>query len=289
MKSFRALVASLAVGGFLAANVMAEEPAGKGDNKPASEAPAGKKREKGKGKKKGDQRFSANFGALDKNGDGFLTKDELPGRLAERINRLDRDGDEKVSKEEFTAFIEGMEARRKAKGAPGKAEGEPKPSEAAKSEAKAESKPAGDAKPGSASEKFAKAKKFAKSLNPAEFVGRLDKNSDGKLSKDELPEQMQARFDRLDANGDGAVTKEELQKAFEQMRERMKAKKEGGGGSGGDSPKQRFNRLDLDADGRLSKSEAKGPFADQFDKLDANKDGKLDLREIEDGLKSDKL
>ena len=38
----------------------------------------------------------------------------------------------------------------------------------------------------------------------------LDKNKDGKLTKDEVPERMQSFFDAIDANHDGAVSKQEL-------------------------------------------------------------------------------
>jgi acetyl esterase/lipase len=47
---------------------------------------------------------------------------------------------------------------------------------------------------------------------PAKFDDRLkrfDKNNDGKLSKDEVPEALKALFERLDANKDGFVTPEE--------------------------------------------------------------------------------
>ena len=37
----------------------------------------------------------------------------------------------------------------------------------------------------------------------------LDKNKDGKLSKDEFPVPLQVAFERMDANGDGFVTPEE--------------------------------------------------------------------------------
>ena len=43
-----------------------------------------------------------------------------------------------------------------------------------------------------------------------DFLSRLDKDGDGKLSKDEFPEKMQQRFERLDKDGDGFVTAEEM-------------------------------------------------------------------------------
>jgi HlyD family secretion protein len=60
---------------------------------------------------------------------------------------------------------------------------------------------------------------------------QLDKNGDGKLTKEELPEPAQAFFDKLDTNGDGAVDRAEMAEA----RRRMES---AGGppGPGGDSP-----------------------------------------------------
>jgi photosystem II stability/assembly factor-like uncharacterized protein len=47
----------------------------------------------------------------------------------------------------------------------------------------------------------------------ARVIERLkenDKNKDGKIEKDELPERMQGMFDRLDRNKDGAITEDEM-------------------------------------------------------------------------------
>src|SRR5207247_11048260 len=60
--------------------------------------------------------------------------------------------------------------------------------------------------------------------NVARYLS-LDANKDGKLTKDEVPERMQAFMTRADADGDGIVTKEELTKMVEQQA--------GGGGRGG--------------------------------------------------------
>ncbi len=66
----------------------------------------------------------------------------------------------------------------------------------------------------------------------AEFVTRLfqnDKNKDGKLSKDELPEAMQGIFERADTNGDGFIDRKEAEAFAERMRVR------GGQGQGNES------------------------------------------------------
>ena len=51
-----------------------------------------------------------------------------------------------------------------------------------------------------------------------------DKNGDGKVTKDELPEFMQRILDRADTNHDGAIDKAEAQK----MAERFGGSRSGG-------------------------------------------------------------
>jgi EF hand len=48
--------------------------------------------------------------------------------------------------------------------------------------------------------------------SPEERFKRLDKNNDGKISRDEWPRQGKA-FDRIDANHDGVLTQDELRQA----------------------------------------------------------------------------
>lgn len=45
---------------------------------------------------------------------------------------------------------------------------------------------------------------------PQEVFQRLDRNQDGKLTREELPPAIQGSFDRIDGNKDGSVTVEEL-------------------------------------------------------------------------------
>lgn len=55
---------------------------------------------------------------------------------------------------------------------------------------------------------------------------RLDRNSDGKIEKDELPERAQAFFGRLDADSDGSVSKDEFD-TFEKRRAQMQRQRQG--------------------------------------------------------------
>ncbi len=48
-----------------------------------------------------------------------------------------------------------------------------------------------------------------------ELFSRMDKNSDGKLSKEEAPDRLKENFEKADSNKDGFVDKAELQKLFE--------------------------------------------------------------------------
>ncbi len=47
--------------------------------------------------------------------------------------------------------------------------------------------------------------------NPADQLRNMDSNGDGQLTKDEMPAQMQQRFDRMDQNGDGVIDEDEIE------------------------------------------------------------------------------
>ena len=55
---------------------------------------------------------------------------------------------------------------------------------------------------------------------------RADKNQDGKITKDEVPDQLWERISKADADGNGEVTKEELKKALQERTKNRKPKAE---------------------------------------------------------------
>ncbi len=68
--------------------------------------------------------------------------------------------------------------------------------------------------------------------DPAQMIQRMDKDSDGKLSADELPEQLRARFASADTNGDGFYDAAEITAAFAAMGGGGGGRPGGGGGGG---------------------------------------------------------
>ena len=55
---------------------------------------------------------------------------------------------------------------------------------------------------------------------PAEIFNRYDKNRDNRITRDELPPDMQDKVMRADANGDGAVTRQEWEAARQRVQRR---------------------------------------------------------------------
>lgn len=117
--------------------------------------------------------------------------------------------------------------------------------------------------------------------DPAEFFNRLDRNRDGKITKDELPMGAPPFLTELfERSGQEAISREE----FAQM-----ARRSFPGGPmppGNPSPglsqppmPRIFRMADADGDGRITKEEL-SRLAEKFAELDENSDGHLDPREL---------
>ncbi len=113
---------------------------------------------------------------------------------------------------------------------------------------------------------------------------QLDKNGDGVVTKDELPERAQGYFDRMDANGDGKIDAQE-QEAIRKRFSGAKKKSSGGearkGGSGEGGGSSLIGRFDQDGDGKISKDEAPSWMQGAFERFDKNGDGFIDSSEVE--------
>lgn len=109
-----------------------------------------------------------------------------------------------------------------------------------------------------------------------EIFKRLDTNSDGKLTKDELPQQA-AGMMRADANGDGAVTKEELEKARKRFDSGQRGTGQRGTGQRPDGKGPDGKRAGGEGRGMAPNQEMIARIMQQFDK---DGDKKLDAKEL---------
>lgn len=156
--------------------------------------------------------------------DGKLTLDDVPEQRRPLLRRVFAEAGKAdggaLTKEEFVKAFKAVAAKRPALAGLGplarpagdsKAATDTKSTDA-KSNGDAKSisdtKPAGDAKP---SDK--PAGDVPPPGNPAQRLKRLlamSKRSDGKLTKDDLPQRLQDRFVKIDANHDGLIDEQEL-------------------------------------------------------------------------------
>jgi Ca2+-binding EF-hand superfamily protein len=121
------------------------------------------------------------------------------------------------------------------------------------------------------------------------LMQRFDKNQDGKLTQDELPQGGRFDLAKADKNQDGAVDLFELTMALsERAGKAGKGKAAGKDGNrqaqAGQQLMRRLQQLDANQDGEITKDEWKGP-EQYFARLDADGDGKIAKAEIKRAAK----
>lgn len=221
---------------------LALAPLGAEDSKPNLEKPKGPGGPAAPGGGKGDGSF---FRSMDKDGDKAISKAEA-GERWERLGKLDKDGDEKVTMPEMMAARLGGPEGGAPKGGPGGPGGAP--------------------------------------AGRGEFFKNADKNNDGKVSKEEVPAEAWERLGKLDKDSDGAVSKDELAAMMTGSGGPGGAKGPGGGPQGGPAqggPGAMFSRFDADKDGKLAKSEVPAEMWEKMSKADENADGLVSKEELE--------
>lgn len=257
------------------------------------------------------------FQQLDKNGDGKLVADEIPQehrRLFERVQRAgDKNSDGQITLDEFEAAHKPDAATGASFGGPGgPGGGRPNPQEMRERlkqlDRNGDGKLSRDEVPDFAKERFLpifdrlgkneisleEAGRFAGGPRPepGQIFAQLDRNSDGKLSRDELPAEARERLGRVfEQSGKDELTRDEFAAAFLRAMQgrpgtpdgQSPARPEGQpGGRPGMGPFRMpriLQKLDTDGDGRVSKAEL-ARAAEMFADLDENGDGQLDPREL---------
>ncbi len=147
-------------------------------------------------------------------GPGERGPEVAPEAMAKQLmERFDKDGDQKLDTTELVAVLTEMRNLRGRR--PGGPEGGP---------------PAGERGP-------------REGAGPEAMLKRMfeqnDKDGDGKLTGDEIPERMKQNLERIDTNSDGAVDKSEAEAIFSRMRHRR---------PGGDRPREDGERARPDGD-----------------------------------------
>lgn len=182
------------------------------------------------------------FKKLDKNNDGKVTKDEVSEdqvRFFERLVRLgDEDKNGELNLAEFTK-ASSEEPRRPEGGGPGPEGRRP-------------------------------------DFDPKQMFERMDRNSDGKITREELPEFARERFGRLfDELKKDSITFDDFQKLRDRLGPPPGGGQPGQGGRPGfGDPEETFKRLDANGDGKLTREElpeqARRFMGPMFDRLDKN-------------------
>jgi len=143
------------------------------------------------------------FDRFDKNHMGKLTINDVPEERQQLFKRLlkiaGKPEGSSLTKEEFVKAFEEVLAKRA--GAPA-------------------------AKPAAGANKSAASANAGEGFDVDTMVGRLMKLSsrpDGKLTKNDLPERMQGRFDKIDTNQDGLVDETELRSWLTKVKRQLAA------------------------------------------------------------------
>lgn len=228
---------------------------------------------------------------MDKDGDKAISKEEA-GERWERMSKLDKNEDGKITPQEMMAARGDRPG-----GGPG---GRPEPGAMFKrADKNGDGKLTKDELPEQAWERMSKLDKdgdgaISKEELPSrpggspgegapgrgDFMKRADKNGDGKLSKDELPEQAWERMSKLDKDNDGAISKEEMAEGMKAMRDGVKGKGRPGADRPGGGPEAMFSRFDKDGNGKIAESEVPAEMWDKLRKADTDADGLVSKQEL---------
>ena len=136
------------------------------------------------------------FTRMDQNNDGQLSADEVPNRLMKRMQQIDTDQSDTISKKELVVAFQKRNQSNMQNGSPmqRRKNGE-------------RGKMSDDMK-----------KKTIQELSPEALLSRLDKNNDQMVSIEEVPKRMKEKFSKLDSDGDNQLNTKELVSMVERLK-----------------------------------------------------------------------
>jgi len=180
--------------------------------------------------------------SMDKNGDGKISKDEASDELKPHFAAIDTNGDGSIGSSEAQVMV-------------AYANGQQSES--------TQSVPA------------------AGKLTVEQIIRSMDKNGDGKISKDEASEDVKLFFGDIDTNGDGSIDSKEAQVMVEYANGQQSGSVESVPTTGKLTAEQIISYLDKNGDGKISKEEASDELKPHFAAIDVNGDGAIDSKEAE--------
>src|SRR5439155_14880388 len=120
-----------------------------------------------------------------------------------------------------------------------------------------------------------------------QMMAQGDKNSDQRLTKEEMSALADVWFDKLDANKAGKLKQEQFTSKFSDLLvppQNPPAGGRGGRGPGGFIGAGLFTATDADKDGSLTRAEFKSAFEKWAVDFDTDKSGSLNQEELVAGL-----
>ena len=185
---------------------------------------------------------------MDKNGDGTISNDEASDELKPNFQLIDTNGDGVIDVKEAKAMVD-----------------------YAKTQGAGATKPASPTRAAAASGP----------ITAEQIISSMDKNDDGKISKDEASEDLKLFFEQYDANKDGAIDAKEAQAIVKYINNEQAGSTEPAPKTGTVTAKQIISFMDKNGDGKISNDEASDELKPNFQFIDTNGDGVIDVKEAQ--------
>ncbi len=168
----------------------------------------------------GERMASFDASRLDRNGDGNVSLDEVPAPLRDRFEQLlDRIGQESVPVDKVQAYLRGERPGAQPASKESEEMKEVDKERMKKDEPKVEPK---SSLPGKAGDRKGKSGRPMENVGPAAIFKQLDRNSDGKLTGNEIPPRMQENIQAADSDNDGSISQTEMQAAIQRRMQNQK-------------------------------------------------------------------
>lgn len=177
------------------------------------------------GSNMGERMASFDVSRLDRNGDGNVSLDEVPAPMRDRFEQLlDRIGQESVPVDKVQAYLRGERPEAQSSSKESEEMMEADKERMKKDEPKVEPK---NSSPGKAGDRKGNPGKGnpgrpPENAGPAAIFKQLDRNSDGKLTGNEIPPRMKENIQAADTDNDGSISQSEMQAAFQRRMQNQK-------------------------------------------------------------------